>query len=809
MKAANHPAPNITPFTSILINLAGITPPSWAVSYDLLRTNNLTYSKYFNWVSKRTLSGVDPALQVKYGYIDITNIDDFNIDQQASTPNVTYGFEIGDRIRFNAIYVPGVTTSYLTNDYSVVGEAIDPIVNGQQQQGRFVKILFPSSDITGTFNLIDDYHFANYNITLYHSASNAGPETANAGSEEVATNVYYTIGYTFGIGNPGLNTAYHFGNIANNQIQVQDGDFFYRQRTVPIGSSYYFYGAAVAFSGRYATAILTPNPSTITVAGQYATGAQAYGAADPFVATNYPSFGAPGGMFQNLSTLPINYRARGSFTVSSEFVTWVDIVVKMVNAANNVITVTILAHSQGVGNGTTTIDTITVGFDGTFTVPAGYKAWLILGNGEINPGTTNTHFGGFMMRTDVIQNITIQCFDKSYSDTYNLVVNSDDQPVIADPTQKRLEYTTMYRWGQADQLNSTTNGINRFYFTDYDEAVKMYGAIVKLSTIGKLLHVFHERKFGTVGIYQQYIKTNTGEQQLVVSDTIITKNNIRYEIYDGGIANQKGCVVIANYAHYCVDPVKGFILRWSLDGVVIISLLYKCQTWPGNNLPNYLNSYTNQFGGDARILGAFKIVKNNNSIYMMMAQSGTNGTGSVDGRTLIFDETDNAFESFYNIDCDGLINAENTLYSAFGGVIYIHDDQSTKANFFGVQYPSSIDLVFNEKLAITKKFLCLGYQADQWFLSPSVGDIITSFINPQTGFRQISQLIQQDGEIYEGKYVFAFLRDANSGLNAKIALLEGDYLMGQWIMVHLVYSGGQDGFFFAPYITYEDSPRNF
>lgn len=797
------------PVSTISMNLNGIIPPSWAYTYAVVRTDNLTYDKYLNWVSNRVLSGVGQAVLTKYSYFDITNIDVFNEQEQASQPVVTYGYAQGDRVRINALYKTNGSIVYMNYDYAILGLSIDPVISGQQQDGRFLKIAYPDADIAASGGVLafdGTEEFANFNITIYHNAATNAPQTENSGTDAALGNVYYEIGYKFGIGNRGLSTAYHFGNAGDNQVTIQDGDVFSRTRVVPVSYTYYFNARAVAFSGSAVVAPVDLTPTSPVVSTNYTIASQSLaGIPSPFAPVPLVS-STP--IFSNTGIFDYNVRFRGKENISSGFSTWIALFCNMTDADGTTFPY-ILDHSEGVGD-SINVQTISVDFDQIINVPHGGNLWFILFNGEINDGETNTHFSGFRLRVDVTRDITISIYDSSYSDVYNLVTNSDNRPTVEDTEEKRLTYTSMYRWGQEDQLNSSKNNSNRFYFTDFDELAKSYGGLVRMVVTGKLVYMFQEVKCGTVGIFQKFVKTNTGSDQLIVNNTIIEKNNIHYEIYEGGIGNQGGSVVVSNYAHYFVDPSNGYILRWSRDGVVIISILYRVQTWAGRNIPNYLSDYTYQFGGAARIMGAFKIVNDNNSVYMLMAQGGTNASGqSIDGRVIVFDETDNAFEGFQNINADSIITSGNTLYTFYNGLMYVHNNRTNYAQFFGVNYPVSIDIVWNEKEALKKKFLAVSYQSNQVWTCPEIGDITTSDFNPDTGLQQESQLIAQDGERMENVMYFAFLKDANSGLSPAIALLEGDFLLGNWLETKFVYTGGNFAFFHAPYVTYAVSPRNF
>jgi len=65
-----------------------------------------------------------------------------------------------------------------------------------------------------------------------------------------------------------------------------------------------------------------------------------------------------------------------------------------------------------------------------------------------------------------------------------------------------------------------------------------------------------------------------------------------------------------------------------------------------------------------------------------------------------------------------------------------------------------------------------------------------------------------DVELDEGRYICTLLRDANSMSNANVALLEGDYLTGFYIVINFVYSGTGFSWLYLPYVQWIPNPRN-
>ena len=197
--------------------------------------------------------------------------------------------------------------------------------------------------------------------------------------------------------------------------------------------------------------------------------------------------------------------------------------------------------------------------------------------------------------------------------------------------------------------------------------------------------------------------------------------------------------------------------------------------------------------------------------YMSLLQAGVNGDDSISAYIISFNEKRNAYvcnDYDYN-SAEFILSIQDKLMVWKQGVAYMLDDTSNYCKFFGTQFYPSITLVFNDKKNIKKTFNAVAYQGNQFWVSDTNGDIYTSQPNPQTGFTQISQLKSVDYEILEGLYYAALLRDANSGTDAQLALLEGDYLKGTWIEIKFTYKGGSFSFMYLPYVSYAASPRNF
>jgi len=744
----------------IQIGLAGFTPPLWAAYYEIVRTDNLTYNKRLEWISDSAYSDIAQVSNIKYAYFGISNIQYYNDSIKATEGVVSYGFTPGDRIKITGRYDVNGNFFSLAFDYAILGVTVDPVINGQVQLGTFIQISYPTNDISPSFKFDGTQDFLQYQVLIYSYKAFAATNQ----------NVYFQVGHQYGIGNPGTLTAFHYGNTADNQVTLTDGDVFYRTRTVPIINTFYMPMGSYEQGDQYMTIWTYAggiNPLSDNAIWNVGGDIQRPASLD---AAAFPTSASAGWVVQNKSANQFSVRLRGSITAiektdpNGAFALYVKVVLPGQAFIYNVV-----PQKPGLKVG----DTNLYEYDITIPVPAGGKLWIV------DYVLLDMLIGGSPLRIDIIRYITQNVFDYSFSDIYKLVTNSDNKPNIIDATALSTYYSTLFRFSQPDQLGTNINNSNRFYFNNFDEFDKSFGDIIRMRVRQRELRVFQYRRCGQVGIYQKFIKGNTGSNQLITTDTIITPNNIHYFEGEFGIGNQPDSLCSSGYQDYFADPVKGYWCRLSLNGIEPISELYKVQTLAGNRLPIYLNNYNNVRGGYAVILGAFNFCKDRDGEVIFSMQSGTTSAVSfagpssttitqgaifgispstIPGESIQFNESKNGWTSFMDVDPDSIVCCENLLMSSVNGEWYTHDNTSAYANYFGTQFPCSITIQINDNLVEKKTFLSLTEVANQIWECPSITTNLMSYgTTPQQ-----SNLVAEDFAALESTFNSSFWRDANS-----------------------------------------------
>jgi hypothetical protein len=748
----------------VTIDLSGFTPPPWAVYYEVCRTDTLTYFRHFDWVSNSAYSNTGQFVQQQYAYFGLSNVDYYNTQINATQGVVGYTqFTAGDRIKILGRYDINNVFTALNLDYAIVGLAVNPNINGIVKTGNFVQIAYPTADINANFAFDGTINFQNYKILIYSYKAQAATNQ----------NVYFQTGQQYGIGNPGQVTAYHMGNIADNQVAITDGDVFFRPRTVPIVDSYFIPSIGYDQGSTWSTLRINVNgggsvldPTLLINNGLYEIkgGSNQAGGQGTH---DYPSFADNDYTFRNLSsTITLTVRLKGTQPITDKndpngvFAMWLK-----VNTPTTPNNYNIIVNQPGMEKSVLH----NFDFDATITVPPGGRLWLQ--NYMVNEMIA----GGFSLELDVIRQQTINIFDTSFSDIYAIRTNSDNKPNVVDTTAKKTTFGTLLRFSQPDVLGTNINNSNRFYFNNFDEFSKEFGAVMKMRVRQRELRIFQYRRCGQVGIYQKFIRDNSGVNQLVTTDTIITPNNIRYFEGEYGIGNQPDSLLSSGYVDYFTDPVKGFICRLSLNGIEPISELYKVQTWAGANLPNYLSNYTYTYGGNSVILGAYNFNKDRDGEAMFVLQPGTSGPNTLIGEAFAFNERANSFTSFYDWNIDSIVCCENLLYFFKNGQLYSWDNQAATNNFFGTVYPATITIPFNDNLMEKKTFLAVAQVSNVPWICPS---ITTNQMSYGTTPQQ-SNLVAEDFAALESTWNASFWRDANS----QKGQFNGDTLKGNLAVI--------------------------
>jgi hypothetical protein len=117
--------------------------------------------------------------------------------------------------------------------------------------------------------------------------------------------------------------------------------------------------------------------------------------------------------------------------------------------------------------------------------------------------------------------------------------------------------------------------------------------------------------------------------------------------------------------------------------------------------------------------------------------------------TLTYNERSKGWPSFYSYLPDWMIGMNNYFYTFKGGNLYRHNVNSVRNQFYGVNYSSTIQSVFNDSPLVNKLFKTLNIEGDDTWSATLSTDL-------QSGGFALASYFEKKEQSY-----FAFIR--NSG----------------------------------------------
>lgn len=766
-------------------------PPIWAVWYNVVRTKNTTFNKLFTWVSDSAYSNNSAVDNVKYAYIGISGIAEYNLDISSSSNVASYEFQKGDRIRFVERYEldgSADSTGYTNLDYEVLGTVPNPIIDGEVKTGTYIKILYPTNDITADFKLDDTDEFQNYKIILYNPADKLDKNLE----------FFYEWGQQYGIVNAGTINAYHAGMIASQsedltlpaKILLDKGDYFFRYRNVVSGVLYTAKVGGNRYSNRYSTARVE-FVSDVTNTEYEIRSNDAHPAG--LLSTDYPTYTDTDYNFYNKDASPVNVRIQATVLFKADDVTAVDIYLKELNNTMPYAAVVITTIASGIS--VAAGETITATIDGIYFVAPAGKIWLLFGNTNmvlsVSPQITDIKF-------TVLKYTNISIVEKSFSDLYDLELSANSRASLIDENAAQIYYPTKFRWGGGYLQDTNINNINRFYAPNYDEWDRAKGDVRRLKVRERLLKIFQDRAVGQVGIYTKFVQDSGGSQILTTTDDIITQNNINYYEGEYGMGNYPTSLVSTAQFDAFVDPIRGYQVISDQSGLRAINEIYLGQYYIRGLLTTYNKTWTKADGSRAKIMGVYNYIDEE---YNCILEGGTNGSETIGSNNFSFNAKRKGYSNFFDWHPEWTMSAQEKIYSWQDGKLYVHDDTSAGkfCNFYGVQYDCFLIMPFNSNMVAKKGWQGMTQLANVVWSCP---EIYTQVISYDSLYQQ-SNLVLTDFRLKEGRFHASFLRDVNSVKG----IANGDRLKGSYIVIKFQPTSSSNFVFLAAVtVKYLNSP---
>lgn len=300
-------------------------------------------------------------------------------------------------------------------------------------------------------------------------------------------------------------------------------------------------------------------------------------------------------------------------------------------------------------------------------------------------------------------------------DDYNAAL-LDKNPIVSavleEPYQEVRKGSSMI-YSQIFNSISGTNGLNQFIQAEKitKDLNPSYGSIQKLHARDTDLIALAEDKCFRVLANKDALYNADGNVN-VTSNFNVLGQATPY-VGEFGISKNPESFASYGFRAYFTDKNRGTVLRLSRDGIEEIARKGMTDFF-SDNLPHT----TSLIGSYDDTKNAYNLTLNGLSPEWQekLGASAFDRTncdevlnGSTGETTVTFKENINGWESRKSFIKEQGLSLNGEYYTFKNGRIWKHASSETHNNFYGVQYDSSLDLIFNENPTSVKVFKTLGY----------------------------------------------------------------------------------------------------
>ena len=331
------------------------------------------------------------------------------------------------------------------------------------------------------------------------------------------------------------------------------------------------------------------------------------------------------------------------------------------------------------------------------------------------------------------------------------------EPVKEERRKHGLIFSGIYN------SNSGINNTNQFIAAEKitKDLNPVYGSIQKLHTRNTDLITLCEDKV---------LKVLTNKDALFNADgkANVTSNNMvlgQATPYSGdyGISTNPESFTATPQQLYFADITRGQILAMSSEGVRSISDL---------GMKDYFTDLLKDYADIA--IGSYDEKKKeyNITIGKRYIQSQLNAEYT----TVTYSEKARGWVSLKSFTPEQGLSLNNEYYTFKNGQLYIHHDNTTRNNFYGVQYDSTVTVVFNDMPEAVKSFGALNYEGTQARITQFTTSNATAYNNSGGS----STVTFNDGEYYNldtktGWYVDSIITNKQTGNIVEFKEKEGKW----------------------------------
>ena len=271
---------------------------------------------------------------------------------------------------------------------------------------------------------------------------------------------------------------------------------------------------------------------------------------------------------------------------------------------------------------------------------------------------------------------------------------------------------------------SSVNNLNQFIMAEgiTKDLNPSYGSIQKLFTRNTNVIAFCENKTLKILANKDAIFNADGKTQLTANKAVLGQT----VPFAGEFGISKNPESFASYGYrvYYTDKNRNAVMRLSNDGITNISDK-GMSTFFKENLSNSEN-----------IIGSYNEDKDTYNL-------------TFNGKTVSFSESVKGWTSLKSFLPENGFSVSGDYYTIYLGELYQHNQNLLRNFFYGVQYDSSIKLIFNDEPSLIKNFNTLNYEGTTSRVYSNDDDDVTLTTNGW--YADSIETSEQSGQVIEFK----------------------------------------------------------
>jgi len=355
------------------------------------------------------------------------------------------------------------------------------------------------------------------------------------------------------------------------------------------------------------------------------------------------------------------------------------------------------------------------------------------------------------------------------------------QPNIVNDIEKEQHKTTGIRISNQYVQATNINGLCSFEALNEKVLPSEYGAICKLqiasndTSESNVLLSVHSNEIATLYIEEATFSDVSGQTIIAISDKII--GSVRALRGSYGSINPES-IVQKDGRVYGWDQNKGVVWRYSQDGLTPISDVF-CK--------NYFYDKSQELLPNKATVQTPAVYDPYFGEYIL----------TLNDETIAWSENLNRWTTFYSFVPECLQSANTRMVSFKNGALYLHAENATHNNFYGVQYSSKIQISTNQFPSSPKLFRNISTESNSVWVG-------IAFTTPEG---QESSLVAADYEERENVFYAVIMRDLNTiGLTGhRIPIVHGDIIRSAYMLSMLENTATTKATIFAATVGFEPS----